>query len=265
MSTEPGAEAAARPGAPAGRESPVAALRRDYLSNPVSRGFFVHLFKAVFKRHHRELIPALRRVIARDAVVFDVGAHAGQFTKLFARLAPDGLVFAVEPGSYARAILRLAVLLNRLANVTILPMALGERPGAARLTMPVKRAGRFGFGLSHLGPSERPGPIKIEAVAVVTLDDLVASLGLDRLDFIKADIEGWELHLVRGGRNSLARFRPTLFLEMSQAHFARAGDSLEAAWAALTELGYLPHEITADGDFAPLDGRREADVLWLAD
>ncbi|HUB97517.1 MAG TPA: FkbM family methyltransferase, partial [Stellaceae bacterium] len=152
-------------------------------------GFLAHLFKAVFKQHHRELVPVLRPVIPDDAVVFDVGAHAGQFTKLFAKLAPRGFVYAFEPGSYARAILRAALRANRIRNVAIMPLALGERAGIAILTVPVKRSGSYGFGLAHLGAGTAAAA-ETEAVGVATLDDAVAALGLARLDFVKADIEG---------------------------------------------------------------------------
>jgi FkbM family methyltransferase len=84
-------------------------------------------------------------------VVFDVGAHAGQYTKLFARAASCGHVYAFEPGSYARAILRASVALHRLDNVTVVPMALGAARGVDILSVPVKHRGGFGFGLSHLG------------------------------------------------------------------------------------------------------------------
>jgi len=51
-----------------------------------------HFFKAATKQHHREMLPLLRRYIGADAVVIDVGAHAGQFAKLFAGLAVRGHV-----------------------------------------------------------------------------------------------------------------------------------------------------------------------------
>ena len=46
-------------------------------------------------------------------------------------------------------------------------------------------------------------------VALTTLDTVVAALGLDRVDFIKADIEGWELRLLHCSTQTLRRFRPT--------------------------------------------------------
>lgn len=224
-------------------------------------GFFAHLFKAVAKQHHRALAPVLRPFVPEDGVVIDVGAHAGQFTKLFARLAPRGFVYAVEPQSYARAILRAAVRLNRLANVAIVPLALGARAGVAMLSLPVKPSGSYGFGLAHLGPETGRDAVS-EAVGVATLDALVEALGLERLDFIKADIEGHELALVEGARGSLARFRPALLVEHDPERLARAGASLDALWQALIDLGYRAHEPTQAR--ATIPKPRGGDVLWLA-
>jgi FkbM family methyltransferase len=236
---------------------------RRYYRGRITPGFFAHLFKAVCKQHHRELLPLLRPIVPADAIVFDVGAHAGQFAKLFANLAPRGFVYAFEPGSYARSILRVAMRLNRLGNVAILPMALGGECGMAVLNVPVKRSGSYGFGLSHLGAQESR-PAEIEAVPVATLDATVAALRLDRLDLVKADIEGFELQMLRGARATLARLKPALLLELNEAHLARAGDSLAAAWQFLLDLGYRPYEAGTTPTNVAMTAPREGDVLWLA-
>lgn len=227
----------------------------------ITAGLFAHLFKAIFKQHHRELRPLLAPLISDDAVVFDVGAHAGQYTKLFAHLARHGRVYAIEPQSYARRILRTAIRFNRLRNVEILPIALGAAPGTATLTIPVKASGSYGFGLAHLGPHTRSGGAETESVAVTTLDALATTLGLTRLDFIKADIEGWEQAMLEGGRATLARFRPVLLIEVNAEHLARAGGSVAALWRLLTELRYRAYAGEPDG--AVLDRPREGDILFL--
>jgi precorrin-6B methylase 2 len=97
----------------------------------LSGSFLAHLFKATTQQHHRALAATIMRLVPSASVVFDVGAHAGQYTKLFANAAAGGRVYAVEPGSYARSILRAIVWLHRLTNVAILPMALGADSGSA--------------------------------------------------------------------------------------------------------------------------------------
>jgi FkbM family methyltransferase len=214
--------------------------------------FAAHLWKAVTQQHHQVLLPLLARCVPRDGVVFDVGAHAGQFAKLFARLAAEGQVYAIEPGSYARSILRTAIWARRLPNVAILPVALGAEPGLARLGIPVKASGALGFGLSHLGrPEERWSRVATELVAQTTVDHLAETLALDRLDFIKADIEGGEMRLLEGATKSLERFRPRLLIELVGAQLARGGDDIAGVFAFLAARGYRGFIMGPNGRLVP--------------
>ena len=236
---------------------------RRYYSGRVAPAFFAHLFKGVVKQHHRELIPLFRGLLPDDAVVFDVGAHAGQFTKLFARLAPNGFVFAIEPQSYARRILATAIRLNRLRNVAILSMALGEAPGVALLSLPIKASGSYGFGLATLGAAGGGRKCEVEAVAVSTLDGCVAALALDRLDLVKADIEGAELIMLRGAQRTLETLRPALYLELDEGHLAHCGGTLGDAWEFLTRLDYRAYDPAPGHGRAPIGEPRVGDILWL--
>jgi FkbM family methyltransferase len=241
------------------------AVRLDPYRWRVSGSFAAHLFKATMQQHHRALASTIARLVPPTAVVFDVGAHAGQYTKLFAHAASVGRVYAFEPGTYARAILRIVVWLHRLANVVILPMALGAACGVETLSVPIKKGGSYGFGLSHFGtPQERWPAVAQEVVAVTTIDTIVAALALDRVDLIKADIEGWELSLLRGAENTLRRFRPRLLLELSDAHLGRAGDHLDDAFVFLSGLGYAAFELAPGGDLAPVSAAHDGDFWFIS-
>jgi FkbM family methyltransferase len=231
----------------------------------LSGSFIAHLFKATTQQHHRDLFPLFMRFVPVSGVVFDVGAHAGQYTKLFARAASAGHVYAFEPGSYARAILRAAVALHRLDNVTVMPMALGAVCGVETLSVPVKTRGSLGFGLSHLGgPQQRWDLVAQEPVAVATLDTVAAALRLERLDFVKADIEGWEFALLRGAEQTLRRFRPVLVIELLNQHLVRVGDRVEGAFAFLTGLGYQAFGLTPENKFFPAAQPRDGEYWFFS-
>jgi FkbM family methyltransferase len=229
-----------------------------------SGSFVAHLFKATTQQHHKTLFPTIARFVPPAGVVFDCGAHAGQYTKLFARAAARGRVYAFEPGSYARAILRSVVTLRRLANVSVMPLALGAACGVETLSVPVKAGGSFGFGLSHLGrPMERWPAVAQELVGLTTLDTIAAALDLERLDFVKADIEGWELALLRGGEETLRRFRPVLLIELLSQHLARAEHSVDDAFAFLTGLGYAAFDLGPGGELVPLAAPRSGEFWFV--
>jgi FkbM family methyltransferase len=262
-------------GSDAGEDSPVEVSTGDRRCWSVVRlhpyrwrlsgSFAAHLFKAATQQHHRALASTIAQLVPPGAVVFDVGAHAGQYTKLFARAASAGRVYAFEPGSYARSILRVVVWLHRLANVAIVPMALGAVCGVETLSVPLKRSASYGFGLSHFGPPQRRWPaVAQELVAVTTIDTVAAALALDRVDLIKADIEGWELALLRGAERTLRRFRPHLLIELSNEHLARAGDRLDDAFAFLQGLGYAAFELAPGSTLVPVATPHDGDFWFIS-
>ncbi|MGA0604206.1 FkbM family methyltransferase [Caulobacter sp. KR2-114] len=208
-----------------------------------------HVFKAVTQQHHRALVPLFAPLIPSEAVVLDVGAHAGQFAKLFAGLAPRGHIYAFEPSAYARSVLGPALAAGGRGRVEVVPMGLSDRAGDQVLHTPVKRRGGLGFGIAHLGEDEGrggegggpAGPLSTvdQTIALTTLDAFAQARGLERLDLIKLDIEGWELRALAGGERTLRRFGPALYVEVDDAMLARAGDSAGGLFAWLSELGYV--------------------------
>jgi len=221
-----------------------------------------HLAIACFEQHHRELIPVFRPYIDASAVVIDVGAHAGQFAKLFSGMAPSGRVYAFEPSAYARSILERALAWNRVRNVSVVATGLSDSAGEAVLSTPIKARGGFGFGLASLGGTSGGRASSDQTVPLQTLDAFAAAEGLTRLDFLKADVEGWEIHVVRGGIETLRRFRPALFLEVSDEALARAGETPAALWALLTPVGYRALKAPDFGPVNAFDGA--SDYLFVA-
>ena len=243
---------------------PAAAFRPGELGWRPRVTYLAHLAKAVLRQHHRELLPVLRPLIPDDGVVFDVGGHAGQFAKLFAGLTPRGRVYSFEPGGYARSILTRVVRFRRLRNVTVVPTGLSDAAGSAVLHMPVKASGSYGFGLSHLGSGETDRRQRDEQIGLTTIDAFCEREALPRLDFIKADIEGWELRMLAGGARAIARFRPVILIEVSAAHLARAGDAVEDLWGFLENLGYRPAPLATAGRGLTVAPRHSiGDLLWL--
>ncbi len=174
--------------------------------------------------------------------MLDVGAHAGQFTKFFAAMVPQGHVHAFEPGSYALSILRTVKTFKKLSNVTIHACGLGDSSQDNVLNVPIKESGSIGFGLSFIDDSGQPERRRAvtEDIAIRRLDDVVAEHDIRRIDFIKVDIEGSEMRMLVGARETLTRFSPALYIELVNGHLARRGDSIEELTGYLGDLGYGP-------------------------
>ena len=226
--------------------------------------FLAHLLKASVRQHHREMIPVFSPHIPAQAVVIDVGAHAGQFSKLFARMAPQGRVYAFEPSAYARSILTRSLAFNSLPHVTVIPMGLSDTAAELVLRTPIKARGGLGFGIAHFGEDGQDTRDTMDQVVpLTTLDTFAEQEGLTRLDFLKADVEGWEVNVLKGGLKTLARFKPALFLEISDVSLARAGAKPTDIWDLLRPLGYRAHK---GPDFQAVDGYAGVeDYLFVAE
>lgn len=200
--------------------------------------YFAHLFKALTRQHHAELIPALKPYIPDDAVIVDVGAHAGQFSKLFSKMAPAGHIYAFEPGAYALSILKKVKAVKRLNNVTIAPYGLSDSAGEAALHTPIKNSGSLGFGLSSLSADNNNRRTHATSIALTTLDLFFEQNPPQKIDFIKADIEGWELNMLKGAQKTLARYRPAVMIEINDDALVKAGASRQALLDFMQAQGY---------------------------
>lgn len=184
-------------------------------------------------------------VVRAGSVCLDIGAAAGLYSVVLARLAgPSGQVHAVEPLGFAHPVWQRLLGVQQLPTVTHHRLALGAEPRAGAMSVPYRRqsavTGRsFLTGRScGLGPNAEFGRHEEVPVQVDTLDALAGRVGLPRLDFIKIDVEGGELHVLQGGQATVEKFRPALLVEIEARHTARyqygAGDV--ARW--LTGRGY---------------------------
>ena len=95
--------------------------------------------------------------------------------------------------------------------------------------------------------------------------DLSGSDDIADLDFIKMDVQGWEMRILEGGAETITRYRPVMVVELVDEQLLQIGDSLQAAWKLLESWGYRA-AICIDGkDLTPLEAPRDGDIFWLPD
>lgn len=169
--------------------------------------------------HELPVQQALQRLLRPGATFWDVGAHAGFFALLAARLVgPDGRVDAFEPLPENRRRLERALELNGAANVHVHDCAVSDCAGATTL---------YGSSASVTW-SLVPGGERDEtlAVAAKTLDSLAESLPPP--DVLKVDAEGSEPAVLRGGLGLLRERRPAILLEADEAGVAALVETIPA-------------------------------------
>ncbi|WP_157252254.1 FkbM family methyltransferase [Nonomuraea typhae] len=187
----------------------------------------------------------LRSLIRPGAVCFDIGAAYGMYTHPLARLAgPAGQVHSFEPLPVPYRVLAAGCGLAGAANVRLTNAAIGAETGWQRLRLPY----RFGLpihGWAHLQEGmKHPGRfagVRTLDVPVHTVDTICDLRGLTRVDFLKADVEGFEAEVLSGAARTIERHRPALLLEVEDRHLLKYGRTADDVTGPLRERGYRMH------------------------
>ena len=170
-----------------------------------------HYLKTMSSEGPIDLAPIFAAFCTTGSTVIDVGANIGVTAVLAGILCAPGRVLALEPVPEAFAHLVENVRRSALGNVTCLNVAASATAGTVHL---VSRAGfHFAAFVGGGDTLERYAGYTSYPAAAETIDDLAASEGLADVNFVKIDVEGYELEVLRGARRTLRAYEPTVFLE----------------------------------------------------
>lgn len=205
-----------------------------------------------------DLTAAIKQLVLPGDRVVDVGANFGWYTTLFATLVKDGLVVACEPEPGVFAVLQENIRLNGLREaVRTRNVCVGQRSGSVQLA---SRPGES--GLAHVvAPGQAEGGIEVE---MVLLDIELGDEG-GKVAFMKIDVEGFELEVLRGARTLLEHDNPPiLLLELNDEALARAGTGRGEVLSFLRERGFDFWDVKEGGVLVETDARMCHDVLCAA-
>jgi FkbM family methyltransferase len=189
---------------------------------------------------------AMRRLLAQGDVFYDIGANVGFFALAGARLVGSGgAVVAFEPVPENVAAIRESLDLNGLANVHVVERAAGRAAGGARLLLVED------LSWSHLeSQGWHPRTTDTLEIEVVAIDDLVAEGRLRPPQLVKIDVEGAEMDVLAGMRQTIENHRPAIVCELH--------DTAEAFVAAMDELGYATSNLDAKQSLLDAPGQVHA-------
>ncbi len=212
---------------------------------------------------------AFMHAVCRDGMtIIDIGANVGLFTALCGSLsAPRGQVVAIEPDPTNRAFLERTVAANpRFADrVRILAAAAGTEPGKASLYL-----SRANLGDHRLYPHEfSTSSVDVD---VVRLDDCLRELAIKTIDLVKIDVQGFELHALKGLEETInASPRVTILSEFWPKGLRAAGADAASYLSWLRRLGFTVSKLERRGAtslitddqalIASLPGRKYATIV----
>lgn len=198
--------------------------------------------------------PAERRFVGKylqpGMTVLDVGAYFGIYTLLASlTVGTNGKVIAFEPSPAQMRKLRLHLMLNRCRNVRVANMALSSTEGESRFFMVTGRSA----GLSSLRSPNVDVPTRSIRVPVMTLDGYLQRNSLSVIDFMKIDVEGGELDLLKGAVDLLnQRMRPVILCELQNARTEPWGYQARDAAAFVENFGFRWFTPAPDGKLVRL-------------
>ena len=175
------------------------------------------------------------KIIREGDVCWDIGANIGFYTCLFATLVGEnGNVIAFEPVSTTFNCLTENVQRNNFTNVKVINKAIGDKKGKQHIYY------------SHSDLAEETASLKYiigdesEIVELDTIDSILAELPVP--DFIKIDVEGYQMEVFRGGHNFFKEHHPIIMAELKDSADANK-DCLRNVEMDLADLGYDVYEI----------------------
>jgi FkbM family methyltransferase len=183
-----------------------------------------------------EVTNILAHLIKSEDVVFDVGSNFGWYTTLFAELAGDrGKVHAFEPSPATYSKLQKNIGLNNAQNrVVTNPCAVSDREGTTQIHVFSKRSHACA-SLSTLGDDD----YEAFDTPLTSLNQYITTHGINRVDFLKIDVEGSELSVLKGASDLLSSpSAPPMVIEINDEASRSFGYTCEQIWEQLCNYGY---------------------------
>ena len=210
--------------------------------------------------------PKLYALVNKGDIVLDVGTNVGETLLNFAKLiGMDGFVYGFEPDEINFANVQKNIELNEFGNVHVFNFGISDR----RETLKLYRIDPHNLGMNRiLSDAEAAEFDDFTTIETDTLDNVIEQNKISRVDVIKIDIEGYEMHALRGARAVLEKHKPRLFIEVGYSRLLKNGTSPNEMVEFLDLLGYTVRHadtdeiIDASYDFSPL-GNGGIDVYAL--
>jgi FkbM family methyltransferase len=211
--------------------------------------------------------PKLYSLVRPGDIVLDIGTNVGETLFNFAKLlGSEGFVYGFEPDDVNFANVRKNIQLNDFENLHVFNFGISDTTASVKLY----RVDPHNLGMNRiLSDVEAVEFGDFTTIETDTLDNVIEQNNLSRVDVIKIDIEGYEMHALRGGRGALERFKPKLFIEVGYTRLIKNGTSPNEMIKFLNALGYTVYHADTDEvigpnyDFSPL-GIGGIDVYAIA-
>jgi FkbM family methyltransferase len=178
--------------------------------------------------HDQNILPLVLEYIPEGGTVFDIGAFIGDTTLAYAeKVGNNGIVFAIEPSKDAFECLTINMSKKK---VSMFNLAIGNESKFIDMAKVDTN-----LGMNHV--------IAGNEIEMTTFDKFLNERPIDRLDFIKIDVEGSELDVLIGGEKTIQKYRPKMLIEINEMTLTRKGITREDIYTWLDVANYTYRNI----------------------
>ncbi len=185
---------------------------RNYLI-VVSRLFFISYNLGLLRKNKTfDCHYFIKNLIKNGDHIIDIGANLGYYSRLFSRLVgPNGRVISVEPVTLFREVLKINA--SALKNTIIIPYALGEEDDMA-VRMGIPKSNKYlRHGLTRVLGKDEIEPLEFTFTEKMFKPSTLFG-NINRCDYIKCDVEGYEIHIIPQLEFLLESFKPIIQIEI---------------------------------------------------
>jgi FkbM family methyltransferase len=178
--------------------------------------------------------------INKDDTIIDIGANVGLMTLQFAKLVPNGKVYAFEPTFYALERLKKNLELNPTlsVNVSVFNSFVSEFSNSNPNIVAFSSWKVNGERGANDHPVHLGTPKATDGVPAISLNDFVENNKLEKIDFIKIDTDGHEYEVFKGAAIAIAKYRPKIIFEIGLYVMEEKNISFEFYYTYFKELNY---------------------------
>jgi len=174
----------------------------------------------MFKTHEPLTTKLLSKELKKDMVCLDVGGNIGYYTLFESNIVgPNGKVIAIEPSPPNFKYLKKNLEIQNIKNVDAYNFAAGDRDGDINFLIYEESNGSFTIPDGET--TNLPGEIiKVQAKR---LDTFLDELKINRVDFVRMDVEGYESYIIEGMPNIIKSFKPMFQIEVHASLLGKDG------------------------------------------
>jgi FkbM family methyltransferase len=187
----------------------------------------------------------LNRYLKSDMTFVDIGANQGEFSLFAAKRLTKGRVLAFEPVDFFYDLLCENIERNSYRNIETFHYGLSNESKQLPIYMGKTGAGEH-EGLATIFQSDLRERF-IQNIELRVLDDQLPQLNLNRIDFMKIDVEGAEMLVLKGAQKTIERFRPLIMIEINNATYQAAGYTVPDVIQFFKQMRYTLNIMTKNG------------------